>query len=289
MQIDSISNAEVHPMKPVSMLRAAALAIGLAAVAAPSAAQAQACGTTAAAFGPWLEGFKGRARAAGVSQEAIERGLSGITYDPQVIGFDRNQRSFGLTFEQFYAKRVSNAMIGKGRNWIAQNRALATRLEQQYGVPPEILMAIWGLETNYGSQRGNLSIIRSVATLASDCRRQAFFENELLAALKIVQRGDLPITQMRGAWAGEIGQTQFLPSSYVAFAVDFDGDGRANLVSSVPDVLASTANFLKSKGWRKGAGWEEGTANAAVLREWNKAGVYVKTIGAMANQMKGGA
>ena len=276
-------------MMSFSMLRAGALAIGLAAVSAPSAAYAQACGTTAAAFGPWLEGFKGRARAAGVSQEAIDRGLAGVTYDPQVIGFDRNQKSFGLTFEQFYARRVSNAMISKGRNWIAQNRGLATRLEQQFGVPAEILMAIWGLETNYGTQRGNLSIIRSVATLASDCRRQAFFENELLSSLKIVQRGDLPITQMRGAWAGEIGQTQFLPSSYVAFAVDFDGDGRPNLVSSVPDVLASTANFLKRKGWRTGAGWEEGTANAAVLREWNKAGVYVKTIGAMANQMKGGA
>ncbi len=276
-------------MKLTAHLRSVMLAIGIVTVAMPGAAYAQACGTTAAAFGPWLEGFKGRARAAGVSQAAIDQGLNGITYDPTVIGLDRNQKSFGLTFEQFYARRVSNAMITKGRNWISSNRGLASRLEQQYGVPAEILMAIWGLETNFGSQRGNLSIIRSVATLASDCRRQVFFENELLSALKIVQRGDLPITQMRGAWAGEIGQTQFLPSSYIAFAVDFDGDGRPNLVSSVPDVLASTANFLKRKGWRTGSGWEEGTANAAVLREWNRAGVYVKTIGVMASRMKGGA
>lgn len=276
-------------MTIASLLRSAALLLGLASIALPSTAQAQACGSTAASFEPWLAGFKGRARAAGVSQEALDRGLSGVTYDPTVIGLDRNQKSFGLTFEQFYARRVSNAMISKGRAFIASNRALATRIEQQFGVPMEIIVSIWGLETNYGAQRGNLSIIRSVATLASDCRRQAFFENELLSAMKIVQRGDLPIAQMRGAWAGEIGQTQFLPSSYINFAVDFDGDGRANLVSSVPDVLASTANFLKQKGWQKGAGWSEGTANAGVLREWNRAGVYVKTIGAMASSMKGGA
>jgi lytic murein transglycosylase len=276
-------------MKIASSLRSFAFIVGLAAIAAPSSASAQACGSTAASFGPWLEAFKGRARSAGVSQAALDRGLSGVTYDPNVISLDRNQKSFNLSFEQFYSRRVSGAMITKGRNWIAQNRGLATRLEQQYGVPAEILVAIWALETNFGSQRGNLSIIRSVATLASDCRRQAFFENELMSALKIVQRGDLPLASMKGAWAGEIGQTQFLPSSYLAYAVDFDGDGRANLVSSVPDVLASTANFLKQKGWRSGAGWAEGSGNAGVLRDWNRAGVYVKTIGEMANRMKGGA
>ena len=148
-------------------------------------------------------------------------------------------------------------------------------------------MSIWALETNFGAQRGNLPIIRSVATLASDCRRQAFFENELLSALKIVDRGDLPIASMKGAWAGEIGQTQFMPSSYVNYAVDFDGDGHPNLVSSVPDVLASTANFLRRKGWQRGAGWGEGSANEGALREWNKAGVYMKTIGLMATRMKG--
>ncbi|MGL4634945.1 MAG: lytic murein transglycosylase [Beijerinckiaceae bacterium] len=254
-----------------------------------TAAQAQACGNTAAAFSPWLEAFKGRARAAGISQGAIDRGLAGVTYDPTVIRLDRNQKSFKLTPEEFYARRVSNAMITKGRNWIAANRGLATRLEQQFGVPAEILVSIWALETSFGTQKGNLPIIRSVATLASDCRRQAFFENELVSALKIVDRGDLPITQMRGAWAGEIGQTQFMASSYVNYAIDFDGDGRPNLVSSVPDVLASTANFLRRKGWQRGAGWAEGSANSGVLREWNKAGVYVQAIGRMATNMRGGA
>jgi len=166
---------------------------------------------------------------------------------------------------------------------------LVARLEQQFGVPPEVLVSIWALETNFGAQSGNLPIIRSVATLASDCRRQAFFENELMSALKIVQRGDLPIASMKGAWAGEIGQTQFMPSSYVNYAVDFDGDGHPNLVSSVPDVLASTANFLRRKGWKRGEGWGEGTPNQQALREWNKAGVYMRTIGVMAEKMRGGA
>ncbi|MGL4240332.1 MAG: lytic murein transglycosylase [Beijerinckiaceae bacterium] len=252
-----------------------------------SSAAAQQCTSSAAGFPQWLEGFKSRARSAGVSQAAIDRGLDGVTYNPTVISLDRNQKSMRLSFEDFYRRRVSDAMIGRGRSWIQQNRGLATRLEQQFGVPAEILVSIWALETNFGAQKGNLPIIRSVATLAADCRRQAFFENELLAALKIVERGDLPITSMRGAWAGEIGQTQFMPSSYVNYAIDFDGNGRADLVSSVPDVLASTANFLRRKGWQRGAGWEEGTTNHGVLREWNKSGVYMKTIGVMANRMKG--
>jgi lytic murein transglycosylase len=276
-------------MTRFSRLRAVSLALVLGALGGATHAQAQACGSTAAAFGPWLEGFKQRARAAGVSQAAIDRGLAGVTYNPTVISLDRNQKSFKLSFEDFYRRRVSDAMISRGRNWIAQNRALATRLEQQFGVPPEILVSIWALETNFGAQKGNLPIIRSVATLASDCRRQAFFENELVSALKIVERGDLPITSMTGAWAGEIGQTQFMPSSYVNYAVDFDGDGRANLISSVPDVLASTANFLRRKGWQRGAAWGEGSANEGALREWNKASVYMKTIGLMATRMKGGA
>ncbi len=257
------------------------------ALAASGTAAAQQCITSGAQFAQWIENFKPRARAAGVSAEAIERGLAGVTYNPTVISLDRNQKSFRLSFEEFYRRRVSDAMIQRGRTWIQQNRALATRLEQQFGVPIEILVSIWALETNFGSQKGNLPIIRSVATLASDCRRQAFFENELIAALKIVQRGDLPITSMRGAWAGEIGQTQFMPSSYVNYAIDFDGDGRANLVSSVPDVLASTANFLRAKGWQRGQGWGEGTPNQNALREWNKAGVYMRTIGVMAERMRG--
>jgi lytic murein transglycosylase len=270
-----------------SLALAAAAVVTAVNLGVATPAIAQQCTNTAAGFPAWIEAFKGRARAAGISQAAIERGLAGVTYNPTVINLDRNQKSFRLSFEDFYRRRVSDAMIQRGRSWIQQNRGLATRLEQQYGVPAEILVSIWALETNFGAQKGNLPIIRSVATLASDCRRQAFFENELMAALKIVERGDLPITSMRGAWAGEIGQTQFMPSSYVSYAVDFDGDGRPNLVSSVPDVLASTANFLRRKGWQRGGGWGEGEANWQPLREWNKATVYMRTIGVMATRMRG--
>jgi lytic murein transglycosylase len=274
------------------MLRSSAFRLAAAAFVlsvAAGGAEAQQCISNGAQFPQWIEGFKQRARAAGISNAAIERGLAGVTYSQAVIGLDRNQKSMKLSFEDFYRRRVSDAMITRGRNWIQQNRALAGRIEQQFGVPMEIIVAIWALETNFGAQKGNLPIIRSVATLASDCRRQAFFENELIAALKIVEREDLPLTEMRGAWAGEIGQTQFMPSSYVNYAIDYDGDGHPNLVSSVPDVLASTANFLRRKGWQKGASWDEGTPNAAVLREWNKAGVYVQTFGLMAKRMRGGA
>jgi lytic murein transglycosylase len=271
-----------------STFRIASLVLALGVLADIPSAAAQQCISNASQFPQWLEAFKQRARAAGISPAAIERGLAGITYNPTVISLDRNQKSMRLSFEDFYRRRVSDAMISRGRSWIAQNRALSNRIEQQFGVPMEIIVSIWALETNFGAQKGNLPIIRSVATLASDCRRQAFFENELMAALKIVERDELPLTQMRGAWAGEIGQTQFMPSSYVTYAVDYDGDGRSNLVSSVPDVLASTANFLRRKGWQRGAGWEEGTANHGVLREWNKSGVYMRTIGVMANRMRAG-
>jgi len=276
-------------MNVPSSFRAALLVVGIGAGFGTTSAHAQQCVGNASQFPQWVEGFKVRARAAGISQAAIERGLAGVTYSSTVIGLDRNQKSMKLSFEDFYRRRVSDAMIARGRSWIQQNQALARRIEEQFGVPIEIVVSIWALETNFGAQKGNLPILRSVATLASDCRRQAFFENELIAALKIVERGDLPITEMRGAWAGEIGQTQFMPSSYVNYAVDYDGDGHPNLISSVPDVLASTANFLRRKGWQKGAGWDEGTPNAAVLRDWNKAGVYVQTIGLMARRMRAGA
>ena len=153
-------------------------------------------------------------------------------------------------------------------------------------MPGAVIVAIWGLETAYGAQRGgNMPIVRSLATLAYDCRRSAFFEKELLAALKIIDRGDMTAAQLKGGWAGEIGQTQFLPDAYVKYAVDFDGNGRRDLVNSTADVLASTANFLKAHGWQRGAGWGPGTANYGVIRDWNKAEVYVKTIAVMAEKL----
>lgn len=209
--------------------------------------------------------------------------LAGVTYDTTVVRLDRGQKSFKLSFEEFYAKRVSESLIRRGRERIQQNGALLQKIEQRFGVPAPILMAIWGLETNFGSDGGGkFSIVQSIATLSYDCRRSEFFREHLLAALKIVERGDIAASQMRGGWAGEIGPMQFLPGSYVKYAVDFDGDNRRDLFRSVPDMLASTANFLKSHGWQAGKPWGEGTPNYDVIRQWNKAEVYVKTIATMA-------
>jgi lytic murein transglycosylase len=169
-----------------------------------------------------------------------------------------------------------------------RHRALLDRIEQRFGVPGAVIIAIWGLETHYGADTsGKYSIIRSLATLSYDCRRSEFFTGQLLDALRIVNEGDLTPAELRGGWAGEIGQTQFLPTPYVRFAVDFDGDGRKDLIHSVPDILASTASFLAGHGWQRGAGWQPGSANYGVIAEWNKADVYDRTIAAMADQLSG--
>jgi lytic murein transglycosylase len=269
-------------------LRHMLAAVGIT-VLLPTAASAAQCGDGAAGFDGWLAAFKGEAAKQGISANAINTGLAGVSYDANVVRLDRSQRSFKLSFDQFYARRVSPSLINRGRSLMQTHAATLARAERQFGVPKEILIAIWGLETNYGADSsGKHSIVRSLATLAYDCRRSAFFTGHLLDALRIIQRGDMSPGDMRGGWAGEIGQTQFLPTPYVKYAVDFDGDGRRDLVRSVPDILASTANFLKGHGWRAGQGWEPGSANYGVLGEWNRAEVYQRTIGVMAGKLKGG-
>ena len=254
---------------------------------APSAWAAQ-CGNGGAGFEAWLSSFKREAAAKGISPATLSTALTEVSYDRKVIRLDRSQHSFKLSFEEFYARRVSNALIRRGQSMIQRHRDLFNRIEQRFGVPAAVLVSIWGLETNYGADRGqNMSIIRSLATLAYDCRRSAFFTNELINALRIVQRGDMTPAQMRGGWAGEIGPMQFTAAAYNRFAVDFDGDGRRDLIHSVPDMLASTANFLKSHGWRAGQSWEPGSANFTALQEWNKAQVYQRTIAVMAAKMSG--
>ncbi len=253
-----------------------------------SAAVAQ-CGDGPAGFGAWLQRFRLQAAAQGIRSGTVLSALSDVSYDPRIVRLDRSQRSFKLSFEQFYARRVSGGMIRHGRALMQRNRALLDRIEKRFGVPGAVVVAIWGLETNYGANLGaSYSIIRSLATLSYDCRRSAFFTGQLLDALRIVEEGDLTPAQLRGGWAGEIGQTQFLPTPYIRFAIDFDGDGRKDLINSVPDVLASTANFLSSHGWQRGAGWQPGSPNYAVIAEWNSADVYDRTIAAMADQLAGG-
>lgn len=271
---------------PMTIWRACplALAILLFASLGISPSYAKDCGQSGAGFASWLDRFAAEAAAKGISKRAISAGLAGVSYDATVIRLDRNQKSFKLSFEQFYARRVGSALLSKGRRLMARHKATLDRMEKRFGVPRELVIAIWGLETNYGADgAGGRSILRSLATLAFDCRRSDFFRGQLFDALRIIDRGDMSAAELRGGWAGEIGQTQFLPTPYVRYAVDFDGDGRRDLVHSVPDILASTASFIAAHGWKTGQGWEPGSANYEVLREWNRADVYRRTIAKMAS------
>lgn len=252
-------------------------------LAAPAAAQT--CGDGPGGFNAWLVAFKERAVRSGIGQGTVDSAFAGVTYSTRVIALDRDQRSFRRSFEDFYSRRVDRAMINRARKYMADNAAMLGRMEQRYGVPPALVVAIWGLETAFGRQMGDLSIIRSLATLSYDCRRSEFFTRELLAALQILDRGDMRLEDMRGAWAGEIGHTQFLAERYVCCAVDFDGDGRRDLVRSVPDALASTANWFRRNGWRPGAPWGPGTANYDVIGKWNRATVYQRTIATLAEEL----
>ena len=238
-------------------------------------------------FNAWLDGFKQEAAGAGVPQGVIQSALADVTYDPVVIALDHSQRGFHQTFEQF-SDRMVPPRLQRARQLLEKYAPVFSRIEAQYGVPGPVLVAIWGLETDFGAVNGNFPTICALASLAHDCRRPEKFRGELLAALQIVARGDMAPGEMRGGWAGEIGQTQFLPSSYLKYAVDFDGNGRRDLIHSVPDVLASTANYLKGYGWQKGQPWGEGTANFQVLLQWNSSTVYTKTIAYFAQQLAGG-
>jgi lytic murein transglycosylase len=230
------------------------------------------------------------AQGAGVSRSVIDSAFAGIAPDGAVLAFDRRQRGMfhAKSFEEYARTRVIPARINRARKLMATHAQLLARIERQFGVPPAVLMAIWTLESDNGTgDMGKLPVIRTLATLAHDCRRTELFQGELIAALKILQRGDLPLRELIGAYAGEIGQTQFLPSSYIKYGVDFDGNGHVDLRHSVPDVLASTANLLKVNGWRAGAPYGEGTANFDAMREWNHSEVYRKTIVLMAERIGG--
>jgi membrane-bound lytic murein transglycosylase B len=276
---ESISELMVS-MSPNFLLRALAVSAALALTGAP--ALAASCG--GGSFQTWLDDFKTEATAKGISQAAIASGLSGVTLDQGVLSRDRSQRVFGQSFEEFSGRMVP-PRLARGSNLMKQYGSVLGRIEQSYGVPGEVLVAIWGLETDYGVNTGKFPTIRSLATLAYDCRRAETFRAELMDALRIVERGDLAPSEMRGAWAGELGQTQFMPSSYLKYAVDFDGNGRRDLLHSAPDVLASTANYLASYGWQRGKDWEPGSANFAVIQQWNKSEVYARTIAYFASQL----
>ena len=265
--------------------RLAFVILWLGCIAAPALAASAPCGGD---FNAWLEGVKQEAAAQSVSQGTIQSALAGVTYDPGIIARDHAQGVFRQSFEEFSGRMVP-PRLSRGARLLAQYGPVFTRIEQQYGVPGAVIVAIWGLETDFGANSGKFPTIRSLAALAYDCRRPDKFRGELLAALRIVDRGDMAPSEMRGAWAGEIGQTQFLPSSYLKYAVDYDGNGRRDLIHSVPDVLASTANYLKGYGWQRGQAWGEGTANFQVLLQWNASQVYTKTVAYFAQRLAGGS
>jgi lytic murein transglycosylase len=243
------------------------------------------CGVTPDGFSAWLAGFKQEAEISGLPPAVIDAALSDAAYDPDVIAHDRRQGSFGQDFETFAAKRVTAYRVRKGRQMLIAYAEPLEKIEKRFSVPAPVLVAIWGLETEFGAGLGTYRTFSTLATLAYDCRRADLFREELVDALKLVARGDMQPDEMRGAWAGELGQTQFMPSTYLKYATSADGGAIANLVGSSADALASTANFLKAKGWKRGQGFHEGEPNYAALLEWNAAPVYAKTIALFADRL----
>lgn len=207
-------------------------------------------------FHNWIDGFRARALAQGISPSVFDRAFQGVTLNGSVIEKDRNQGEFVKPIWEYLDKAVSDERIANGHRALRENRKLLRRIEATYGVEAEVVVAVWGLESSYGTRRGDIPVIEALATLAYDTRRGRFFEGQLLAALKILQAGDVAPHAMVGSWAGAMGHTQFIPTSYLAYAVDFTGDGKRDIWSDNPaDALASTAAYLARSGWRQGQPW----------------------------------
>lgn len=237
-------------------------------------ANAQQCNHTQS-FANWLAAFKQQASAAGISDRAINAGLSGVDYDPSIVRKDRSQGVFAQDFLTFSGRMVSDYRMKIGKQQLKKHQTLFQRIESEYGVPGPVIVGFWGLETDFGVNTGKSPIMGALATLAYDCRRPEMFHDQLLAALKIIDRGYLSRDEMIGAWAGELGQTQFLPTHYVEYGVDYDSDGRIDLRGDVADVLASTANLLKAHGWRAGEPWIEEVRVPSQL-DWQEADLTIK-------------
>jgi membrane-bound lytic murein transglycosylase B len=237
------------------------------------------CGNTSAGFEAWKQQFANEARGKGVSASTIAA-LMATNYSTATIAADRGQRSFKLSLEQFLAKRGGPAIVARGRTLKQTHAAMFASIQQRYGVPPGPLLAIWGMETGFGANRGNANVLSAVATLAYDCRRSAFFTEQLHAALTLIDRGTLSASA-RGAMHGEVGHTQFMPKSILNYGVGGSLDNASN-------ALASTANFLKGHGWRAGAGYQPGEPNFAAIQGWNAATVYQQAIALMGRQIDEG-
>lgn len=263
-------------------LSAIGLALGLGLAA--SAASAAGCGNNANGFEAWKADFVNEAKRAGVKGPGLQA-LASARYAKSTIAADRNQKSFKYSLEKFMKVRGSNAIISQGRKRKAQSAGFYQSLERIYGVPAGVIIAIHGMETGFGRFMGDSAVVSAIVTLTYDCRRSDFFRPHALGALKLVDRGSItPAT--RGAKHGELGHTQFLPGNALKYGVDGNGDGRVDFYNQA-DALASTANYLRSKGWRPGQPYGPGTHNFRVLKEWNAASVYQQSLAIMGARIDG--
>jgi len=244
-----------------------------------SKADAAQCGNTSAGFEAWKQQFAEEARAKGVSAAALSA-LSGASYANATIGADRGQHGFHVSLDQFLSRRGGSAIAARGRALKQSDAALFASIQQRYGVPPGPLIAIWGMETGFGREHGNKNTLSAVATLAYDCRRSAYFTDQLYAALTLIDRGVLTAST-RGSMHGEIGQTQFLPKTILEY-------GTGGSLDTPSGALSSTANFLRAHGWSAGAGYQPGEANFGAIQAWNAAPVYQQAIAIVGRQIDGG-
>jgi len=242
------------------------------------------CSNDGKRFNAWKGEFK--KEYSGRFKKSTLAKLDGVKYDTSIIKLDRNnKKSFKGTFDSFYARRTKGALGVTLKKWKNNSRTFAN-IEKKYGVQPEVLLSIWVLETAFGRFQGKKPILQSLATLAYDCRRsESLFMPELLAAMEIMDRGLLDLSKRRGAWAGEIGQTQLLATRFLLGATDYDGGG-IDVYNSGPDALATTANWFKKRGWKRGGGYLPGTSNYRLIQEWNRSDNYQKTIAVFADQLK---
>ena len=247
-------------------------------------AAAAPCGDTAAGFESWKAAFAPEAAAAGIGRRGLDA-LAGARYSTATISADRNQRSFSYSLDRFLEVRGANTIVAQGRDMKARYPDFYQSLERVYGVPAGVLIAIHGMETGFGNFMGDTNLVSATATLAYDCRRPRFFTPHLLAALELVDRGAISASTV-GAKHGELGHTQFLPANVLRYGQDGNGDGRVDM-TNLTDAMASTANFLRQKGWRPGQGYQPGQPNFRVLQEWNAASVYQQAIALMAARIDG--
>ena len=233
------------------------------------------CRNAGPGFEPWLAQFRKEAATKGVSQKTLALALDGMTLDQGIINRDRGQSFFAQSFLSFSDKLASTNRVQSGQKRLQMHKDAFQRAEKEYGVPGAVIAAFWALESDFGAGMGKLPVLRSLASLAWDCRRGPMFREELLAALKIIDRGDLIPADMVGSWAGELGQTQFLPTHYLNHAVDWDGDGKRNLMKSAPDIIGSSAAFLKSLGWKAGEPWLQ-EVKVPLNLPWEQADLTIK-------------